>query len=69
MKGTYRLFASALNLFGIESLFGPQWFEQVAVLCALLGDDSEECILLQSLPLGPVHEMGSESGFQEVGVK
>ena len=68
-EGTYRLFHSALYLFGIESMFGPAWSEQMATLCNLLGEDSEECILMRGLPLGPIHEMGSETGYQEVGIK
>jgi len=65
----YTLLASALEIFDIESLFGPEWQSQLEVLCTLIGDDSEECILLRGLELGPVHDSGNALGYQEVGVK
>ena len=68
-ENAYRLLASALNIFGVESLFGPKWVDQVNLLCTLLGEDSEECMLLSSLELGPIHTDGKIGGIQEVGVK
>ena len=65
----YNLLSTALSLLGIESLFGPNWSEQVSTMCTILGEDSEECIQLRSVPLGPAHENGILDGLQEVGVK
>ena len=68
-ESVYRLLATAMNVLGIESLFGPEWAGQVETICMFVGGDSTECQALKGLELGPIHEGGSITGFSEVGVK
>ena len=64
----YAYFFGILEVLDIESLFGPNWDKQVNDLCNFLGQESEDCAAIKSLPLGPIAG-GDIYGYSEVGVQ
>ena len=69
----YRMIDASLYLFGIRSLLGPKWLDEIDDVCYVLGEDSftDACAFLRNIPVGPItsKELGTIDGWSEVSVK
>ena len=64
----YTTLSGIFTMLDIESMFGPNWPSQLNGLCAVLGKDSEECIMLKNIPVGPLAG-GDIRGYSEIGAQ
>ena len=67
---SYTMMVNGMDFMDIRSFMGPKWPGQVSEICGTLGKKSETCVLLKSMPLGPVADKhASVFGGSEVSVK
>lgn len=67
----YQVISFAAQLYGIESLFGPDWDSTVALACSVLGADSARCAGLQALDVAGENLITSDNPWAQgrTGVK
>ena len=58
--------SNVLNAIGIESLFGPSWDFDLAVICQLTGQQNDLCLALKAIE---VYSPTNPFGTRELGVK
>ena len=57
-----------MEVIDIESLFGPNWDENLHDLCNLLSHESPECAVLKSIKVGPIAG-GEIDGCSEISAQ
>ena len=63
------MFQGAAALYGIHSLFGPNWNHQVELLCETLGQETADCQLLKEIKVGPIAGGEIMTGNEETSIK